>query len=230
MNKGFTIAIDGPVASGKGTVAPTLAKRINGMHLYTGGTYRAVALYCVRKKIDLKKEEQVLSLLPEINIDLVDESVFLNDENVTEIIKQPDIADASSVTSTYQKVREEMVSLQRKIAEREVAKGKIIIAEGRDTGTKVFPNADVKIFLTANPEIRAHRRMDQYKQKNVDTAFEEVLKETKERDLRDTMRDIDPLVSEPENFGYIVVDNSNQTEVQTVDIIVGKIKEKGILV
>lgn len=228
MNKGFTIAIDGPVASGKGTIAPKLAERLNGMHLYTGGTYRAVALYCLRKNVDLTLEDAVLAVLPEIKIDLIDEGVFLNGEDVTEVIKKPEVADSSSVVSVYQKVREEMVGLQQRIAQREIERGKIIIAEGRDTGTKVFPDAEVKIYLTANPEVRAKRRYEQYKQKGVETDFAEVLRETLERDKRDTERRVDPLVKNPKDFGYGVVDNSYQSESETIDIIVGKIKEKGI--
>lgn len=228
MNNGMVIAIDGPVASGKGTVAPKLAQRVNGMHLYTGGTYRAVALFCSRNGIDIKNEEAVVSSLPNIHVDVDDKNIYLNQENVTEEIKKPEVASASSSISVYGKVREKMVDLQQQIAAREVEKGKIIIADGRDTGTRVFPQADIKIFLTATPEVRAERRMIQYKEKGIEKSFEEVLKETIERDTRDSERKTDPLVKEPEKFGYVVVDNSNQSQEATVDIIVEKIREKGI--
>lgn len=228
MDKGFVIAIDGPVASGKGTIAPKLAEKINGIHLYTGGTYRAVALYCLQNNIDVNNKSAVVSALSDIKIDLKGKNVFLNGIDVTEDLKLPKVASLSSIVSAFREVRESMVKVQQKIAAREVVEGRIVIAEGRDTGTKVFPDAKVKIFLTADPKVRAKRRMMQYEEKGINLGFEVVLKETLERDKRDFERETDPLSKDPEKLGYLVIDSSNQTEDQTIDIIVAELKKLGI--
>ena len=228
MDKGFVIAIDGPVASGKGTIAPKLSEKINGTYLYTGGTYRAVALYCLQNNIVADNKSAVIGALSDIKIDLRGKNVFLNGIDVTEEIKTPDVAILSSKVSVFREVREEMVKVQQDAAEREIMEGKVVITEGRDTGTKVFPDAKVKIFLTADSVGRAKRRMKQYEDKGIKLEFEKVLKETLERDKRDFERETDPLSKEPEKLGYIVIDNSNQTEEQTVAIIISELKKLGI--
>lgn len=228
MEKGFIIAIDGPVASGKGTIAPKLAQRLGGFHLYTGGTYRAIALYCLRNNIKLDDIKTIEKILHEIKIDLNEEGIFLNGENVTTELNQPQVANASSSISIYKTVREAMVSLQQIIASREVEKGKIVIAEGRDTATKVFPNAKFKLFLTAVPEVRARRRLNQYSEKGITEHFENVLKDTIIRDKRDSEREVDPLVKDPEKFGYRIIDNSNQTQEETIDIILNELNKSGV--
>jgi cytidylate kinase len=157
MSKGFVIAIDGPVAAGKGTVSPLLAKNLNGFYLYTGAMYRCLALLCIKRGVDTKDENIVVTILPEFRINVSDNKVFLNGEDVTERIKEEDVAMASSDVAVIKKVREEMVSIQREIANKLIDEGKIVIAEGRDTATRVFPNAKLKIFLTATPEVRTKR-------------------------------------------------------------------------
>lgn len=228
--KGFVIAIDGPVASGKGTIAPKLAEKIDGIYLYTGGTYRALALYCIQNHIDMSKENQIIEALPNVTINLKGETVLLNGVDVTENLKTPEVAKGSSVISVFGGVREAMIKVQQEVANREVEEGKIVIAEGRDTGTRVFPNAHLKIFLTAKPSVRAKRRLMQYKEKGIDIGFEKVLQETIERDKRDSEREVDPLTKEPEKLGYVIIDSSNQAKEQTIGIIVETLKKSDILI
>lgn len=230
MSKGFEIAIDGPVAAGKGTIAPLLAERLQGFYLYTGGMYRAVALYCLREKIDINSEEKVVAILPEVDIDLSSGRVVLNGEDITERIKREDVASTTSNISTFSQVRAEMVRRQREIGRQKVDEGKMVVAEGRDTGTVVFPDASLKVFLTASKEVRARRRLEQLREQgDTQTTFEQVLKETEERDIRDSEREADPLVSEPKKFGYFVLDNSHLTEEETVEVIIREVVRKKLL-
>lgn len=225
MSKGYAIAIDGPVAAGKGTIAPRLAQKLNGFYLYTGAMYRSLALAAIRRGVSLDDEEAITSLVYDIKIDLSNGRIYLNNEDVTDHLTREDVASGSSKVAVIRKVREHMVRRQQEIAKKYIDGGKIVVAEGRDTGTKVFPNAFFKIFLTAEPDIRAKRRLGQLKAKGIDLTFDKVLEEVKKRDKRDLEREVDPLISEPEKSGYFVLDNSNLTEGQTVDKIIEKINE-----
>lgn len=226
MHKGFAIAIDGPAAAGKGTIAPRLAKRLNGFYLYTGAMYRCLALAALEKNIDLNDEESLASLLSEIKIEFKDHKVFLNGEDVTEKIKDQKIAYGSSKVAELERVREHMVRLQQEIGEKEIKNGRVVVAEGRDTGTKVFPNAKLKVFLTAASKVRANRRLEQLKDQGVITStFEKTLEEVKDRDERDTQRAIDPLAVEPSKFGYFVLDNSDLSEEETLEVIVKELND-----
>lgn len=225
MSKGFVIAIDGPVAAGKGTVSPLLAKNLNGFYLYTGAMYRCLALLCIKRGIDTKDENTVVAILPEFRINVSDNKVFLNGEDVTERIKEEDVAMASSDVAVIKKVREEMVSIQREIANKLIDEGKIVIAEGRDTATRVFPNAKLKIFLTATPEVRTKRRLLQIEERGEKAEFENVLKDVKLRDEQDSDREIDPLVKDPQAFGYFVLNDSEMSEEETIKTIIKEVKK-----
>lgn len=225
MSKGFVIAIDGPVAAGKGTISPLLAKNLNGFYLYTGAMYRCLALLCIEKGIDAKNENVVLSILPEFKINVSDNKVFLNGEDVTERIKKEDVAMASPSVAVIKKVREKMVLVQQDIANKLVDEGKIVIAEGRDTGTRVFPNAKLKIFLTATPEVRAKRRILQIEERGEKKEFENVLKDVKLRDKQDSDRETDPLVKNPQDFGYFVLDTSEMSEEETITTITKEVEK-----
>ena len=190
--KGFVIALDGPVASGKGTVATQLAKKLNGFYLYTGAMYRSIALLCINKHLDLENESEVETVLPDLNIDFDGEKVFLNGQDVAMRLQQPDTASGASVVGVYKKVRDEAVRKQQLIGQKAVDEGKVVVVEGRDTGTTVFPNASFKVFLTARPEVRARRRMEQYMQEEKN--LEQQLIELKKRDSRDLGRPISPLL------------------------------------
>lgn len=225
MSKGFVIAIDGPVAAGKGTISPLLAKNLNGFYLYTGAMYRCLALLCIKRGIDTKDENAVVNILPEFRINVSDNKVFLNGEDVTQRIKEEDVAMASSKVAVIKKVREEMVSIQREIANKLIDEGKIVIAEGRDTATRVFPNAKLKIFLTATPEVRAKRRRLQIEERGEKTEFENVLKDVKLRDEHDSDREIDPLVKTPQAFGYFILNDSEMSEEETIKTIIKEVEK-----
>ena len=227
--KKFVIAIDGPVAAGKGTIALQLAHDLNGLYLYTGAMYRCVALFCVEHGVTLTDESAVIALLPEMTVEFEDALVFLNGRDVTERITEQDAANGSSVVAVFPKVREALVSKQQEIAHRAIAQGKIVISEGRDTGTKVFPDALVKIYLTASEETRARRRLAQYTKKGIVGTFEEVLEEIRERDKRDKERAIDPLPNNPESLGYYIVDDSEITEQETLERIHKELERRNLV-
>lgn len=228
--KGITIAIDGPVASGKGTIAPMLADRLQGFYLQTGAMYRAVALRCMQKQVDWSNEDVVIRELPGVRVRFVEKAVLLNDVDVTEELRKEMVGMASSKVATMSRVREELVERQQKIAKEMLTQGKAVIAEGRDTGTRLFPEATLKIFLTATPETRARRRVAQLQaQGRSDVIYPKVLDELLERDRQDQERKTDPLVTDPEKHGYTVVDSSDLTEEQTIEKIMSLIKEKHIL-
>lgn len=224
MSKGFSIAIDGPVAAGKGTIAPALAKRLNGFYLYTGAMYRCVALYCLRNNISLDDQAKVESILSEINIDFTPGEILLNNEDISREIKREDVAAGSAKVSAYQRVREELVAKQKDIANNALEKGIAVVAEGRDTATKVLPEADLKVFLTATPAVRAQRRLKQIEESGQKADFDKVLQEVELRDRRDRERKIDPLVENPQELGYFVLDDSNMSEEETISSIISQIK------
>lgn len=229
MGKGFVIAIDGPVAAGKGTVASELADDLHGFYLYTGGTYRSVALAGIQKGIDLTNVEDIVSLLKDIRIQFKEKRVFLNGNDVTDRIKEADTANGASVVSSLPEVRREMVKLQRSVAEEMINEGQIVVIEGRDTSTVVFPNAELKVFLTATDTVRAKRRLKQYTEQGDVRDYKSVLKEIRERDKRDTERAMDPLVSDPEKFGYFILDDSQMDERGTLEAIKSELKKRNLL-
>jgi cytidylate kinase len=229
MPQGFLIAIDGPVASGKGTTALALSNRLGGFFINTGGMYRAVALFCINKSVDINNEEEVTKVLSEANIEAGNGKIFLNGEDVTERIKESDTSEGSSVVAVYGSVRETMVKKQQEIGQRAINGGQMVIAEGRDVGTRVFPRAAFKVFLTASVEVRAKRRQFQYRAKGIRKEMQDLIEEIIARDQRDTGRTIDPLSSDPEKDGYLVLDNSDQTPEQTAEVIMQDLTERGLI-
>jgi CMP/dCMP kinase len=229
MGEGFVIAIDGPVAAGKGTVASKLAEDLQGFYLYTGGTYRSVALAGIQKGIDLTNTEAVIGLLKDVRIQFKDNRVLLNGEDVTDRIKEPDAANGASVVASMPGVRKEMVHLQRNVADEMIEEGKIVVIEGRDTATVVFPNAALRVFLTASDVVRAKRRLKQYTEQGDVRDYESVLAEIRERDRRDTERETDPLVSNPEELGYFILDDSEKNEADTLEAIKSELKKRNLL-
>lgn len=229
MPQGIVIAIDGPVASGKESLAKRLATRLSGFHLYTGAMYRCVALLCIQRNLDVNEEDQVVSVLSDTNVDFRDNRIFLNEEDVTDRIKEPDTANGASIVGVYKSVRDELVKKQQHVAKQVIAEGQTVIAEGRDIGTEVLPDADLKIFLTADLKIRAQRRQMQYEAQGITKTIDEVLKEIEMRDKRDKERKFGPLSSDPTGQGYWTLDNSNQSEEESVDSIINKLQEKGLI-
>jgi len=223
MSKGFSIAIDGPVAAGKGTIAPILAKRLNGIYLDTGAMYRCVTLYCLRNNVDLDNPGQIENVLAKIDIDMTRDRFFLNSEDVTDKVRTKEVDFGVSKVAGVAKVREVLILQQKKIADKNLNVGIAFVAEGRDIATKVIPNADLKIFLTADAKVRAIRRLKQKQEKNEHLDLDKVLEGVIRRDRQDIEVN-KTLVKNPEEFGYIVLDNSDINEEQTINLILDKIK------
>jgi len=186
------IAIDGPAGAGKSTVARMLAQRLGYLWLDTGAMYRAVGLRAIREGVPFDDEERITELARTADIKLVPtpsgNRVLLDGEDVTERIRQSDVSWASSAVAVHKGVRERLVELQRQMSEHGG-----VVAEGRDTTTVVFPNADLKIYLDASIEERARRRARELKEKGEDVEFDKVLEEVKKRDLQDSNRAHSPL-------------------------------------
>jgi cytidylate kinase len=225
--KGFVIAIDGPVAAGKGTIAQLLAKKLHAHYLTTGLLYRSVTLYCLDHTIALSEEKQVKKVLPEIAIEIRNERVFLNEQDVTDRLMTRVVDESVPIIANYASVRAHLLPVQREIGLQQVQQGKIVILEGRDIATKIFPDALVKIYLTSDVAVRAKRRFAQM-QKRLGTGvhYEDVLRDTKQRDERDMYGPLAYLVANPQDYGYTVVDDSDLTEAQTLEKILGIIAEK----
>ena len=217
----FIIAIDGPAGSGKGTIAKKVASKINAINVDTGAMFRCVALQALRENVSLEEIEKIKNILNNIEIDLKPNGkVFLNGEDVSKAIREEEVSKYSSPISTISDVREKLLHMQRKLGE-----FNDIVMEGRDIGTVVFPNANVKIYLDASPEERARRRIRQNLEKGIKSNYEEVLEEIKKRDFRDISRDIAPL-KKAEDAIYIDSTNLSIEEVteKILDIIKSKIK------
>lgn len=226
---GFAIAIDGPVAAGKGTLASKLAEELHGFYLYTGAMYRCLALECINRGVAVDDKAAVEQVLPFIGIRFEGTKTFLNDVDVTERIQEADAANGASVVSVYPKVREDAVRKQQEIAQKAIEKGELVVAEGRDTGTRVLPDAKFKIYLTATPEVRAQRRLDQFLEQGREVTYEQVLAEVLERDERDKTRETDPLPSNPEALGYFILDDSKMSEEETLAVIEKELKNRNLL-
>lgn len=219
------IAIDGPAGSGKSTTARAVARRLDYLYIDTGAMYRAVALEFIRRDEDLV-QETVERLLPSIRINFrgTEENlrVLLNGEDVTEAIRRPDVTAASSKIAALPPVREKLVAEQRRIAREHARQG--VVLEGRDIGTVVFPNADVKIFMTATEEARARRRFDELERNAQDVTFEDVLRDIRRRDERDASRAVAPLRKADD---AIELDTSKLGVDEQVNIVIQVAKERG---
>lgn len=222
MPEVMAVAIDGPVGAGKSSIARAAAKKLGFVYVDTGALYRAVGLYCSRKGADLSSHEAVAALLPEIHpeIRLIDgtQHVFLNGEDVSVEIRLPEISMAASAVSSVPEVRAALLDMQRDIAEKNN-----VLMDGRDIGTVVLPNAQVKIFLTASPEIRAKRRYDELCAKGVSTSFEDVLNDLNKRDYDDSHRAVAPLKQAED---AVLADTSELDFEQSCELVCNIIKEK----
>lgn len=228
--QGFSIAIDGPVAAGKGTISVLLSKRLNGFYLYTGGMYRALAFYCSEKNINVNSEASVVKILPEVFLDVQLGRILLNNHDVTKEINNEKTAKDGSKVATYSQVRTVLAEKQQEIVKREINGGKIVVGEGRDTATIVMPDAKLKIFMTARPEVRANRRLQQIIQRGERKAsVQNVLSNLQNRDKQDIEREVNPLVSNPERHGYFVLDNSDISENETIDIVINELKNRKLI-
>jgi len=183
------ITIDGPAGAGKSTVAKLLAKRLGFEFLDTGAMYRAVTVAALRAGIDLHDQNDLARLVESLRIELPGERVLLDGEDVTAEIRAPQVTAASGPIASSRVVRERLVEWQRRIA-----LGRDMVCEGRDQGTIVFPQAECKFFLSADPKERARRRLRELQARGEKTTFNEVLATQEARDARDAARDIAPMV------------------------------------
>ena len=225
MSVKINIAIDGHSSCGKSTIAKAIAKKFGMRYIDTGAMYRAITLFCFENKIikDGEVDLQKLTLqLPNINVSFEFNTVseesetILNGKNVELEIRSHKVSSFVSIVSQIKAIREKLVVLQR-----EIGKGKAVVMDGRDIGTKVFSNAELKFFITANAEIRAKRRFDEMDKTKV--SLQQVLDNLSERDEKDTNREINPLKIAKD---AIVIDNSDLSEEEQNNLIFGIIKKK----
>lgn len=216
----FIVAIDGPAGSGKGTITKLVGKKLNLVYIDTGAMYRSVAVYSLRNNINFENENAIKEMFENIKIELKNENdnlkVYLNKEDITKLIRTPQIDEQVKIVATIQPIRRKMVDLMR-----EIAKSENVIMEGRDIGTVVFPNANVKIYLDAKVEERARRRYKENCEKNIDCSYEKILEDMIERDRSDLtkggLRKADDAIA---------VDSSNMSIEEVTNKIIEIIEDK----
>jgi CMP/dCMP kinase len=224
MTKPLTVAIDGPAGAGKSTVARLLAQRLGYTYVDSGAMYRAVALNALRNRIPMAEQDEIAALTRSTPIafapgdDGGPQRILLGGEDVTEEVRSSEISEAASVVSTIPGVRTALVAIQQGMG---VSGG--VVMEGRDIGTVVFPNAEVKIFLTATPEERASRRHADILARGNTATLDQVRAEQDERDRRDATRAVSPLVAAPD---AILLQSDGLTPDQVVDEIVDIIETR----
>ncbi|HDZ41372.1 MAG TPA: (d)CMP kinase [Bacteroidetes bacterium] len=218
MNRKLIIAVDGYSSCGKSTFAKAIARELNYFYVDSGAMYRAVTLYCIRKGYingQNLREEEISRSMDDIHIrfrynpDIKEYETYLNGENIEDEIRQFEVSSFVSVISKIKAVRQRLVEIQREIG---MMKG--IVMDGRDIGTVVFPDADIKIFMTASEEVRAERRYKELQEKGVRVEFKDVLSNIAERDMIDSGREISPLRQAEDAY---VLDNTNMTVSQQMD-------------
>ena len=215
----IAIVIDGPAAAGKSTVAKIVAKKLGFTYIDTGAMYRAVTLYVLNKGKDPKNELESCSLINEIDIDLdASGKVFLNGKDVTLEIRSREVANNVSYIASYKEIRLFLVDQQRALA-----KASSVVMDGRDIGSYVLPNSEVKIFQIASVETRAQRRFDENNEKNIHCSYEDIVDEIRKRDYIDSHRDFAPLTKAED---AIELDTSYLTIEEVVDKILNIIKER----
>lgn len=221
MDKNIVIAIDGYSSCGKSTLAKALAKKLNFTYIDSGAMYRAVTLYFMRNNIDLQNPDSVREALNNIHLDFQSLNgqtiISLNGEDVSDEIRQMHVAEQVSSVSTIKDVRTEMVKQQQRMG-----KTGNIVMDGRDIGTVVFPNADLKLFMTADPKIRAERRFNELIGKGEKVNMQEIYDNLAQRDLQDTTRKESPLIKAED---AIVLDNSYINESQQLEFAMGYINK-----
>lgn len=218
----YNIAIDGPAGAGKSTIARRVAKELSFIYVDTGAMYRAMALYLLRKEVNKDDTEQIGNICQDAEISIEyqngEQIVLLNDENVNSYLRTEEVGNMASVSSSVPLVREKLLSLQRKLA-RDMS----VVMDGRDIGTTILPDADVKIYLTASSLTRAKRRYLELQEKGTVCNLDEIQKDIEERDQRDMNREISPLRQAED---AVLVDSSDLTIQQVVDRILQIFRSK----
>lgn len=226
---GYVVALDGASGTGKGTVTRYVAQKLGLVTIDTGALYRCITLQVLDNNIPLENIEEIAKLTKEMKVDLKIEDgkqlVFLNGKDVSIEIRTPRITSYVSNVSAIKEVREEMTHIQRRLAE-----GKNIIMEGRDIGTTIFPNADVKVFLECSAEERAKRRVKQNAENGIETSYEEVLASIRNRDYMDATREVSPL-RKAEDAIVVSTDGCKDTEggEKVYKVVKNKLEEKGLI-
>ncbi|MCZ2492561.1 (d)CMP kinase [Dellaglioa carnosa] len=217
MKEHIQIAIDGPASAGKSTVAKLVAKKLNYVYCDTGAMYRAITFEAMAKKISLDDDNELVNLLKKTTISfkpaVPEQLVFINDQDITQAIRQPEVTNNVSTVAAQEGVRQELVKRQQEIAD-----AGSIVMDGRDIGTTVLPNAEIKIFLVASVKERALRRFKENQIKGIDTALDILELEIAERDRKDSTREISPLVQAKD---AILVDTTSMN----IEGVVQKIME-----
>ena len=220
MSNHIIVAIDGYSSCGKSTLAKALAKKLHFIYVDSGAMYRAVALYFLRNNIDLNNHEQIADALQNIHLNFHSRDyqthITLNDEEVSEEIRQMPVSEKVSAVSAIRLVRKEMVKQQQRMG-----RSKSIVMDGRDIGTAVFPDAPVKIFMTADPKVRAERRFKELSPKNPNITLEDVFENLAHRDYQDTTRIESPLIRADD---AIILDNTNLTQEQQLQFALDRVK------
>ena len=211
----MNIAIDGPAGAGKSTIAKRLARKLGFIYVDTGAMYRAMAYYFLQHNIDAKDENAIAAACPDVDVTITyangEQQVLLNGENVNGVIRNEEVGNMASSTSVYPVVRKKLVELQRQLA-----KSADVIMDGRDIGTCVLPDAQVKIYLTASSATRAKRRYDELTEKGVSCDLAEIEKDIIDRDYRDMHRETSPLRQAED---AVLVDSSEMNIDEVVDAI-----------
>lgn len=219
----FKVAIDGPSGAGKSTIAKTVAKTLGFVYIDTGAMYRTAALACINKNVNIKENpEKAIEVVNNISIDIDyidgEQRIFLDGTDVSDKIRTPEVSMGASSVSAIGEVREKLVTLQRNLAGT-----KNVIMDGRDIGTHVLPDADVKIFLTASADVRAKRRYKELLEKGVSVEYEEVLSDIIKRDRQDETREVSPLKQADD---AILTDTSKLTFDESVAYVLDIINKK----
>ena len=216
------VAIDGPAGAGKSTIAKLVSKKLNYIYVDTGAMYRAIGLYLIKNNISADDEKGIDKAIADadISIDYIDsvQHVYIDGEDVTGKLRTEQVGNMASSCSVYLSVREKLVSLQR-----DIAKKQNVVMDGRDIATKVLPNADTKIYLTASVDTRAERRYKELKEKNTICDIETIKKDIEDRDYRDMHRKNSPLVQAED---AVLIDSSNMSIDEVVDKILELVKKE----
>ncbi len=212
---GYNVAIDGPAGAGKSTVAKRVAKELDFIYVDTGAMYRALAVFFLKQGLKPEDKEKIAEVCKEAQVSIGYEDgaqqVYLNGENVTSLLRTEEVGNMASVSSAIKEVRAQLLELQR-----ELARTKDVVMDGRDIGTNILPNADVKVYLTASVETRAKRRYLELQEKGVECNLEDIAHDIEERDTRDMNREIAPLKQAED---AVLVDSSNMTIDEVVEAI-----------
>lgn len=220
------VALDGPSGAGKSTVAKALSARLGLVYVDTGALYRTVGYYVRQKGADPKSEAEVTRLLPEMQVELCyrngEQHVMLNGEDLGQKIREPEISMYASAVSALPSVRAFLLDMQRNIARHQS-----VVMDGRDIGTVILPDAEIKIFLSASSEARAQRRYRELTEKGISTTYEDVLRDMEERDRNDAGRAVAPAIPAAD---AVKMDNSHMSVEENVEAILQLIRERGLSV